>query len=62
MKTYNLVLTAEELKVVSQAIMALEQAAIKMDAIEYMDEDFTSTVLKVSDLMENYYTDNGITD
>lgn len=63
MKTYKLELTAEQLKLVSQALGCYEQAAIKVPKTQLLpDEVFQETFWKVSDQMEQYYRDNGIED
>jgi hypothetical protein len=58
MKTYKLELTAEQLKLVSTALMAYEQLSIENPNV-FM-EGFGETFMKVSDQLQEYYEDNGI--
>lgn len=58
MKTYKLEFTAEQLKLVSEALMSYEFAMVQ--AGKDTDEDFSDTFLKVSDALNQMYDDQGV--
>jgi len=61
MNTYHLELTADQLRLVSQALMVYEHAAIKSNKLELVDDTVVgATFMKVSDALEDMYVDEGI--
>lgn len=63
MKTYHLELTADQLRLVSQALMVYEHAAVKANKPELVDNTVVgATFMKVSDALEDMYNDQGIQD
>lgn len=62
MKTYTINVTAEELRILSHALMTYEHAAVKSTQQYLIDENFCNTLSKVHTQLEQYYEDNGIGD
>lgn len=63
MKTYHLELTADQLRLVSQALMAYEHVLVRTNSLSLVDDTVVgATFMKVSDALEDMYNDQGIQD